>query len=241
MWIAKQAAMLSRALLSLSLVALAALATGCLGSPDTDETEPVGEAEEALAVHTVNKLTTISYAPNSFVIGNAYSGWTDKVQGNAQFSSGPGNPHGVSYRWGYLYGEGFDHCAWIADANATGTVHEDESLCGSPQEIDTAHFDATYTNGIKNHLAGDGSTTHMHYAGSGCTDVNGYGNVEPWKVPATPHNSLGAIPDGALLRWRYVTKDGKWVMVHNPAHDGSATLPNWHFVHRGCVSVANVD
>jgi hypothetical protein len=143
----------------------------------------------------------------------------------------------VSYRWGFLFGESFDRCAWIADDAASGTVDEPGSKCGSPQEIDTPYFFAEYTDGIHNDLAGDGSVTHMHYAGSGCSDRNGYGNVEPWKVPATPHNALGPIADGTELLWRYVSKDGRWVLVRDP--HGEAGHPNWFFVHRGCVSLAN--
>jgi hypothetical protein len=198
-----------------------------------------GSSDEALAVESVNGITTLSYAPNSFVIGNAYSGWHDAVQGNAQFSKGPGNESGVSYRWGMVFGENFDHCAWINESDVTTDVDHPGALCGTPQEIDTPYFFATYTNGIHNDLAGDGSLTHMHYAGSGCSDTNGYGNVEPWRVPATPANSLGAVTDGKTLLWRYVSKDGNWVLVRDPSPP--AESPNWYFVHRGCVSVANTD
>jgi hypothetical protein len=230
-----------------SLVPLLALATACAlaflsgcAVPAGDDGETPAAGGQELAEKTVSEVTTISYAPNSYVIGNAYPGWTDDVQGDPQFSSGPGNPDGVSYRWGYLYGESFDHCAWIANDAASGSVDEPGSKCGSPQQIDTPYFLATYTNGIHNELAGDGSVTHMHYAGSGCSDTGGYGNVEPWKQPATPHNALGAIPDGTELRWRYVSADGDWVLVRNPSGGGAGT-PNWFFVHRGCVSLANVD
>ncbi len=218
------------ALLSLPLL------SACAFQPAGDE-DVAADTTEALAVHHVNTITTISYAPNSFVIGNAYPGWTDDVQGNPQFSAGPGNPNGVSYRWGYLYGEGFDRCAWIADDASSGTVDEPGDKCGNPQQIDTSYFLAEYTNGIHNALPGDGSVTHMHYAGSGCTDRNGYGNVEPWKVPATPHNVVGTIADGTELLWRYVSKDGHWVLVREPG--APSGQPNWFFVHRGCVSLAN--
>src|SRR5262249_6430534 len=165
-----------------------------------------------------NGISTISYAPNSFVIGNAYPGWTDIIQGPAQFSSGPGNPNGVYYRWGYLYGENFDRCAWLDDdaLNAVTSKHV-ANECGNPQEIDTPYFSETFTNGMRNHLAGDGSVTHMHYAGSGCSDHNGYGNVAPWRAPATPANSRGEVPDGHELLWRYVSKDGDWVLVRDPS------------------------
>ena len=121
------------------------------------DAQSVGSSSEALAVHQVNGITTISYAPNSFVIGNAYPGWTDDVRGNPQFSSGPGNTDGVSYRWGFLYGESFDHCAWIDNARSSGSTDEDTSRCGTPQQIDTPYFFATYTDGIHNDNAGDGS------------------------------------------------------------------------------------
>ena len=199
----------------------------------------IGTGNEALSIKKVDAITTISYAPNSFVIGNAYPGWTDLVQGNPQFSHGAGNESGDFYRWGYIYGEAFDRCAWVGNQDINDGVHEDGDACGSPQEIDTPSFWVTYTNGEHNDLAGDGSVTHMHYAGSGCSDQNGYGNVEPWRVPATPGNSLGAVPDGKTLLWRYVTKDGNWVLVRDPAPPANA--PNWYFVHRGCVSVANTN
>jgi hypothetical protein len=217
---------------------LAALLVSTVGCGSQDGGESVGQTDEAMSSHRVESVTTISYAPNSFVIGNAYPGWHDDVQGNAQFSRGPGNPNGVSYRWGYLFGEAFDHCAWIADAAAKGTGHTPGSRCGTPQQIDTPYFFATYTNGEHNDNAGDGSVTHMHYSGSGCVDHGGYGNVHPWRVPAMPANARGTVPDGRELRWRYVSRDGDWVLVRDPGVH-SSTEPNWYFVQRGCVSLAN--
>jgi len=222
--------MMIRTLCSLGLLAAVVACSGVGEDPAVSD-------EEALSVMKIDAITTISYAPNSFVIGNAYPGWTDMVQGNAQFSHGPGNELGASYRWGNLFGENFDHCAWVGTKETTGGIYLHGARCGSPQQIDKPYFFATYTNGEHNDLAGDGSDTHMHYAGSGCTNKAGYGNVEPWRVPATPANVVGQVPDGKLLKWRYVSKDGSWVLVRDPAPP--ANKPNWYFVHRGCVSVAN--
>ncbi|HEY1556731.1 MAG TPA: hypothetical protein VGF94_17970 [Kofleriaceae bacterium] len=223
----------------MKLVLLAAIlaVTGCLVGDEDDSPIDIGDD----SVHArVTAISTISYAPNSYVIGNAYPGWTDVIQGDPQVSAGPGNEGGASYRWGYLVGEGFDRCAWIENGAVDATTtHHGANDCGAPRQIDTPLFMATFTDGIHNHLAGDGSVTHMNYDGSGCTTKTGYGNVEPWRAPATPHNSLGAIPDGKELRWRYVTRDGDWVLVRDPAPEPNQ--PNWYFVHRGCVSVANVD
>ena len=218
------------------LLACAALAPACVVG---DEPVPGGPITADSVHGSVRRLATLSYAPNSFVIGNAFPGWTDIIQGPAQFSSGPGNPNGASYRWGYLYGEEFDRCAWIDDGSVDPTTsHHGANDCGTPQQIDTAMFLATYTNGEHNQLAGDGSITYMQYDGSGCTDREAYANVAPWRVPATPANRLGEIPNGRELRWRYVTRDGHWVLVRDSA--AATGEPNWYFVHRGCVSVANL-
>jgi hypothetical protein len=216
-------------------LAVVLFVAGCSSADGTDES--VGASDDALSVRKIDGVTTISYAPNSYVIGNAYPSWTDDVQGNARFSRGPGNPNGASYRWGYLFGENFDHCAWVNSNDTRAGRAQAGARCGAPQEIDTPHFLRTYTNGEHNELAGDGSETRMHYAGSGCLDRSGYGNVAPWRVPATPANRVGEVPDGKLLKWRYVTRDGSWVLVRDPSPP--ANQPNWYFVHRGCVSVAN--
>ena len=222
------------------LVALPCLAA-CGAAPD--DTGLDSERDTESARHKVQSIYTISYAPNSYVIGNAYPGWTDDVQGEPQWSSGPGNPPpGKPYRWGFIFGEGFDRCAWIDNRVLTpGAGKHEGNRCGAPQQIDTPYFLATYTNGIHNHKAGDGSATHMNHSGSGCVDQHGYGNVDPWKVPAQPKNTTGAVPNGRALRWRYVSKDGHWVLVHDGTNNGSKTVPNWYFVRRGCVSLANAD
>jgi hypothetical protein len=211
---------------------LAACVFACGGSPD----DPVGQTSAADSANNVKALYTISYAPNSYVIGNAYPGWTDELRGGSVFARGPGNESGVHYQCGFLFGENFDHCGWV-DRDVVGGSADGFS-CGSecPGDYDTALFRSTYTNGTINSDVSDGQETHMHYSGSGCTDTNGYGNVSPWRVPATPANSLGAVPDGKVLLWRYVSKDGHWVLVRDPAP--STGSPNWYFVHRGCVSLA---
>jgi hypothetical protein len=226
--------MMKLVVLALSISALAACTEGEAGNPSGIDLNSDSLRD------TVRDITTISYAPNSYVIGNAYPGWTDIIQGAAQFSEGAGNPNGAYYRWGFLYGEDFDRCAWIGNNTITAdTSTHGADDCGSPQQINDDYFFPEFTDGIHNHLAGDGSVTNMQYDGAGCDDVNGYGNVEPWRVPATPNNSVGAIPNGHELLWRYVSKDGDWVMVRDPSPP--ANQPNWFFVHRGCVSVANVN
>jgi hypothetical protein len=211
---------------------LVAGVVACSGTPS----DPVGQTSSADSANNVEALYTISYAPNSFVIGNAYAGWTDELRGDSVFAKGPGNASGVNYQCGFLYGENFDHCGWVDRTVVSGGA--DSFACGTecPGDYDTTLFRSTYTDGTINAGVSDGQETHMHYSGSGCTDTNGYGNVSPWRVPATPANSLGTVPDGKLLLWRYVSKDGHWVLVRDPAP--TSGQPNWYFVHRGCVSLA---
>jgi hypothetical protein len=228
------------------LLACALLCTlvACVADVATDPDDPGDNGDESglspeVAAKKVLRITTISYAPNSYVIGNAYGGWTDDVQGGTQVSAGPGNEQGAGYRWGYLFGEDFDFCAWVNTNDVVGDGNVTDARCGSPQQIDTPMFMSKFSNGEHNSLAGDGSVTHMHYAGAGCMEHRGFGNVEPWRVPATPNNAIGTVPDGKELRWRYVSRGGGWVLVRDPAPP--ANEPNWYFVQRGCVSLANTD
>jgi hypothetical protein len=197
----------------------------------------VGAPAEAASEQRVKPgvIPTISYAPNSYVIGNAYPNWRMFVQGKKKFSRGPGNPDGAFYRWGFIGGT-FRRCAWIEHGNTTGgkTV---SNRCGSAQQIDTPYFLRTFTNGTKNNKAGDGSETKMNHDARGCTDSRAYGNVSPWATPSKPANLVFTVRDKKRLLWRYVSRDSKWVMVRDPAP--TAGKPNWYFVPRPCVSLAN--
>jgi hypothetical protein len=195
---------------------------------------------KAAVVKRINDgvVAKISYAPNSYVIGNAYPRWTDFVQGPAQFDQGPGNPVGKFYRWGFLVGENFNFCAWIEEGTATGS-EETSNRCGSPQQHDTGFFAHTFTNG--DYTApelGDGETAYMNYNNPGCNDWFGYGNVAPWRVPATPTNRLpNPVPGNHQLKRRYVSRDGAWTLVRDPEPPTSSTpLPNWYFIKTTCIT-----
>lgn len=200
---------------------------------------PAGPPAEAASHQYIRPgvVTTISYAPNSYVIGNAYPGWSAVIQGPPQFAHGPGNPDGAYYRWGLLGGR-FGRCAWIEDGNTTGGAPV-PGRCGDPQQIDTPYFLRTFTDGTKNNRAGDGSETRMEHGAPRCTDTTAYGNVSPWAVPSRPADPVFEVPDQRRLLWRYVTRDGRWVMVRDPAR--TEDEPNWYFVPRGCVSLADPD
>ena len=89
----------------------------------------------------------------------------------------------------------------------------------------------------------NGSPAHVDYGASGCAAAGqAYANVNPFKVPAEPHDLYGTLPDNSYLLWRYVTKDGNWVMVHDPfvTHRAGfpATASDWYFVSRQCLRLS---
>ena len=103
---------------------------GCGGEITTGDSTAAADDQRTAesARHHVNRISTISYAPNSFIIGNAYPGWTMDAQGEPSgLVGGPGNPNGAHYRWGYFYGPHFDRCAWVNANDIGGTVASEGS------------------------------------------------------------------------------------------------------------------
>jgi hypothetical protein len=221
--------MIPKALVSAAIAALVGV-VACGGAGDS------AQSAESLANNNVHVRSTISFAPNSFVIGNAYPGWTDYLHGATVFQHGPGNDGGANYQCGYLLGPAFDHCGWINRNTVGGSPSA--GACGSdcPGTYDTSLFVETYTNGEVSSGVSDGDPKYMNYGASGCSNHLGYGNVDPWKVPASPHDALssGPVPNGKVLHWRYTTKGGHWALVHD--HPAPAGDTNWYFVERACLT-----
>lgn len=191
----------------------------------------------------VNVLLTISYAPNSYIIGNAYPGWHDVIQLPTVRAGGHGS-HGFHYyAVGYLIGPEFDSCAWIpAGFTTPGPAATNECTVTDPSQPDQPHsapnhpdqtyFVQTFTDGEVT-PGGNGNPvglTRKKPAPAGCG--TGYGNVEPWRVHATPGNSR-TVPASDTLLGRYVSRDHGWVLVLDTSSH-SATLPDWFFMARGC-------
>lgn len=76
-----------------------------------------------------------------------------------------------------------------------------------------------------------------------------YGNVLPWRVPAAPHDQYGTIrAKSYFVLWRYASRDGGWVMVHDSHERAGAARRNagidaqasdWFFVPRRCVEATH--
>ncbi|MFD3762014.1 hypothetical protein [Streptomyces sp. NPDC058622] len=186
-------------------------------------------AEAAARKHVSADYTLLRRAPHSYVLGTAYRNWTVDVQGE---QSG-------GYRWGRVHGD-LNACLWTFAGAVAGSASAANS-CGSATTLPTSQF----TNGQIGGSADDGATVAT-VARSGCgtwdgSHIRGYGNVQPWKVPSvasTPVN--GRIAVGQTVLWRYVSRDGKWVMIRDPRADSTDGVgqQGWYFIPRGCLPAA---
>ncbi|MET7859868.1 hypothetical protein ABZS81_22160 [Streptomyces sp. NPDC005318] len=203
--------------------ALAAAAAVCMAAPFTGAT---ATAHAAVRKHVDTDYTLLRRAPASYVIGTAYRDWTADVHGDQQ----------DGYRWARVYGN-LNTCLWIYSGAVSGDAAQADS-CSDPVTMPVSEF----TNGQIGGGTSDGATVTTT-VGSGCAMYDGshitaYGNVRPWEVPTTataPLNSQVAI--GQTVLWRYVSRDGRYVMVRDPRSGGTdgTGLQSWYFIPRGCL------
>ncbi len=146
----------------------------------------------------------------------------------------PGGSGG--YRWGRVYGD-LNACLWTFSGAVAGSATAADG-CGTAATLPTSVF----TNGQIGGSADDGATVAT-VARAGCSTwdgshIRGYGNVQPWKVPAVASSPLnGRIAVGQTVLWRYVSRDGKWVMIRDPRADSTDGVgqQGWYFIPRNCL------
>jgi hypothetical protein len=173
--------------------------------------------------------TLIRAKPASWVLGSAFDGWRVDVQGGAV----------NGYRWGYVY-NGFDRCAWVAEAALPAGGSSTSDKCPAPIEYPLNDFSYGIVGSNDPSSTGsDGAPTVFDYNHPGCNgQTTAYANTRPWVVPAQPRNPLFTMPNGLPVRWRYVTKDGQWVLIHDMRYDPAGGYPpNWYFVKRQCIDL----
>jgi hypothetical protein len=170
------------------------------------------------------------------------------VVGNARVKTSVdilGREKGMVY--GYIWGN-FRHCGWVYEANLSDPVSDPpKGRCSAGANH---HYSfKSFSNGQRNCQPGhcsNGSSAHIDYGASGCAATGqagkAYANVNPFKVPAEPHDLYGTLKDTSYVLWRYVSKDGNWVMVHD-GHVHSrpgfpATASDWYFVNRHCLKLS---
>lgn len=188
------------------------------------------QAQAALRQSVTTDYTLLRRGPHSYVTGTAYRDWTFDVQGVAS----------EGYRWGRVYGD-LNTCIWIYDGAVSGSTPAADTC----PDTDRVMPESQFTNGQIGGGADDGAVVNT-VAGPGCatwdgTHITGYGNVRPWLVPASPSSPVAtSVPLGGPVLWRYVSRDGAWVMVRDP--DAGSTdgvgVQSWFFLPRGCLPYA---
>lgn len=187
--------------------------------------------------------TLLRSAPASWVIGTAYRDWSLSDEGATS-----------GYAWARIGGD-LHHCMWISEkATTTRKGRLVSGACGAPRQYTGDEFRRLFTNGMigSNKAGNDGAPVLLRPKGD-CVITNGkidgWGNVKPWQTTSDPSRRLrGALTvgkDGAstshgdLVKWRYVTRDGKYVMIHASRYgktDGKGAQ-GWFFVQRSCLSI----
>jgi hypothetical protein len=123
-------------------------------------------------------------------------------------------------------GGAIDRCGWVERRGKLHRTHVKRrgSRCRSPLPHE-------FTNGTKNSRPRmDGAVARL-YTGRGCSSVTGYTNVFPWRAKASPTGQLPGLEEGMRVLWRYVSHDGRFVLVREQVKEGA-----WFFVPIGCVA-----
>ncbi|NKI42006.1 hypothetical protein [Streptomyces physcomitrii] len=183
-------------------------------------------ADAALRKRVDTDYTLLRRAPRSYVIGTAYRDWTVDVHGEQD----------AGYRWARVHGD-LDNCLWIYSGALSGDAAQADS-CGAAATMPVEQF----TNGQIGGSDTDGASVAT-VAGAACatwdgSHIRGYGNVRPWEVPSAPSAPVdGQVAVGQTVQWRYVSRDGRWVMVRDPRAGDTEGVgrQGWYFVPRDCL------
>lgn len=191
---------------------------------------PTSTAEAAVRKSVTSDYTLLRRGPRSYVVGTAYRDWTFDAQGDAD----------AGYRWGRVFGD-LNTCLWIYEGAVAGDGATSQSCSETPRIMPVEEF----TNGQIGGGADDGASVAT-VPGPGCATHDGahllgYGNVRPWLVPAVASAPVPtSVVAGANVLWRYVSRDGAFVMVRDPAAGSTdgVGVQSWFFLPRACLPVA---
>jgi len=157
--------------------------------------------------------TTVRNRTSGYVVGLAADGWT--------FDSSVRSDNN-SWRGGYVYGN-TQGCAWLLAQNVDPKEGTPTDRC---PETDVFYADAGGFSRSFNCTNCAGPRAVRLTA-----PANQWTNVQPWNNPTTgPYINLRSRPAGYCVEWRYVTRDGRWVMAKDrfvPNEQGS-----WVFIER---------
>jgi hypothetical protein len=188
---------------------------------------PLAEGAERKRVDS--DYTLLRRSPSSYVLGTAYHDWMVDVQ---QETSG-------AYQWGRVHGD-LNTCLWVFAGALAGGGPVADTCDHDHRVIPESEFSSKIGGGTD-----DGEDVTLRRDPVACPSydgfhVTGYGNVRPWQATTQATSSVKSeVALGATVKWRYVSRDGRWVMVHTPGQgktDGQG-VQSWLFLPRSCVPV----
>jgi hypothetical protein len=169
----------------------------------------------------------IAGGPNTYIVGNCRDGW--KLQ--RTYKSGVIN--GRTYEGGYINGD-YNGCGWLLttdDFVLNGSAHY--AICADP----TARNPATYISFVdcKPGESCSGDPDLSGWRGTPVTTpCQAWANARPFSANGATHiDPVQVITPQSSVAWRYLTVDGRMVMIHDYSHP--ANQPPWVFVDRGCL------
>jgi hypothetical protein len=225
---------------------LRGLVVACLVGACFVQAAPGEAATRGTVAGTVD--ATIRNAPPGigagYVIGNALTERGSRAGVTFEQLSAKGE-----FRYGKVYGN-VDFCAWISThVKLAGTAPVRSPSCPGGSAGRALLF-KQFSNGLRNCEPGQckgGSYAKVEPSKCARTYPDGvpaFGNVLPWLPKAKPHDRYARFTKPYEVHWRYVSRDGDWVMVQDKhARTGPARTAvgfdkwasDWYFVPRACV------
>jgi hypothetical protein len=183
-------------------------ASSSLAGPlSTNATPDVGSC------HTTGGYGYLYNEPDKYVVGNC-------LDGQPFYRSRCDN---ATCNWSFGYvGAGVNQCLWINTWRAdpfSGTHNH----CATSTTIPLNQF-AQVVNCAPTTCA-DGNNAVMN-------NCYTHANVQPWTTTGE-YDTIRFLPAGTPVRWRYLSKDGNEIMIHDYTHDADGGT--WAFVNRICI------
>jgi hypothetical protein len=189
-------------------------------------------------IHVGGLWTTARLRAGSYVVGNVKDGWTlDRVGSDVN-----------AYAFGTIRGA-FQGCGWIATQFIPGSPYANNGTSNCVNLGDTGLPKLSTIALSVNALRTSGSDTKLL-----TTQVNGVklcAYITPWPGVTNQGHQCGGVykkvtyaqisaSGGYTVKWRYVTRDDKWVLVQDSNadhHNDSYGAINWWFVRRSALGV----
>ncbi len=195
-----------------------------LGPAPTKGVKPLVNEKYDGIYHCANAYATIANVAGGLAIGNCPDNEEVDVE-----------DYGSGGKSGYAYGAYFVNlgaCAWVkVSEELSKSKSGNQGHCSGGIGFEYG----TFYSQINSESAEDG------YYVVNRTACEEFANVRPWSsetptssairtVPAYEKGTVSGVP---ALKWRYVTRNGKWVMVRDTRIEGGSG--NWVFVPRSCL------